>query len=149
VGLWWLGIPNLTLLLVVVFFCSFIPVLGVIISTVPIGIIAIQQGGFPLLLQVIFLVIVVHTIEAYVLNPKIFGEVLKIHPLAVLIILLVAEHNFGLWGLLLGLPLANYVITHVIFANLADPSEEAAFKEIAGVTEAPPPLSEEAPTPQT
>ncbi len=113
-GLYILNIPNLALLTVIVFVCSFIPVMGVIISTIPIGIVALATGGVVKLVVVIALIILIHTIETYLLNPNIYGAHLKMHPLIVLIVLLVAEHFFGIWGLVLGVPVSVYLLEVVI-----------------------------------
>lgn len=116
IGLVLLGVESPLFLSIVVFFCSFVPVVGAVMSSVPIGLVALQQdgGGFGMLLEVILLVIVIHAIEAYFLNPRILGSLLHIHPLIVLVVLLVAEHFFGVWGLLLGVPVAYYVFNRFI-----------------------------------
>ncbi len=49
----------------------------------------------------IVMVIGIHMIEAYGLNPAIYSAHLKLHPLLVLTVLVVAEHSLGVWGLLL------------------------------------------------
>ncbi len=43
----------------------------------------------------------IHFVEAYLLNPAIYAAHLKLHPLLVLSVLVVAEHSLGVWGLLL------------------------------------------------
>jgi predicted PurR-regulated permease PerM len=65
-------------------------------------------------LAAIGLVIVIHAIEAYLLNPIIYGRHLKLNPVLTLIILYVGYHAFGLWGMLLGVPVARYFIHDVI-----------------------------------
>jgi predicted PurR-regulated permease PerM len=60
------------------------------------------------------MVLIVHAIEAYMLNPIIYGRHMKMHPVAILVILVVGEHLFGIWGLLLGVPVAAFVWTYVI-----------------------------------
>ena len=107
------------------FICSFIPVLGIFLSSVPICILGLQTGGFALVLKLILFVIGIHLIEAYVLNPKIVGAVMHIHFLAVLIILLVAGKLFGFWGLLLGIPTFQYVFNEIIM-NPNKQSDRAA-----------------------
>lgn len=47
------------------------------------------------------MVTLIHFIEAYGLNPAIYSAHLKLHPLLVLTVLVVAEHSLGVWGLLL------------------------------------------------
>ena len=43
----------------------------------------------------------IHFVEAYLLNPAIYSAHLKLHPLMVLTVLVMAEHSLGVWGLLL------------------------------------------------
>jgi predicted PurR-regulated permease PerM len=114
VGLLLLDIPLVAMLSVIVFFCSFVPVLGVFISTTPIVLVALNAGGPGLSLAAIGLVIVIHAIEAYLLNPIIYGRHLKLNPVLTLIILYVGYHAFGLWGMLLGVPVARYFIHYVL-----------------------------------
>ena len=114
IGLLLLDIPLVAMLSIIVFVCSFVPVLGVFISTTPIVLVALNTGGPGLSLAAIGLVIVIHAIEAYVLNPLIYGRHLKLNPVLTLIILYVGYHAFGLWGMLLGVPVARYFIHDVI-----------------------------------
>jgi predicted PurR-regulated permease PerM len=123
VGLSFLGVESRYFLSVIVFFCSFIPVLGVFVSTVPMSIVALvqQHGGFGLMLEVILMVTLIHLIEAYLLNPLIMGEHFKMNPIVVIVILLVSEHFFGVWGLLLGVPVCYYLFYYAIQGN-SEPS---------------------------
>jgi predicted PurR-regulated permease PerM len=114
VGMIILGLPSLAMLSLIVFVCSFIPVLGVFISTIPIVLVAINTGGVGLAVAVVVMVFMIHTIEAYVLNPLIYGRHMQLNPVLVLIILFVGHHLFGLWGLLLGVPVAHYFL-HDVF----------------------------------
>jgi predicted PurR-regulated permease PerM len=109
-----LGLPSIALLTTIVFFCSYIPILGMILSTIPAALLALKLGGFARVLWLVAAVLVIHAVEAYLLNPLIYGRHLRLHPLAVLVVLLVAEHLFGVWGLLLGVPIAAFVFKHVI-----------------------------------
>jgi predicted PurR-regulated permease PerM len=114
IGLSLLGVPSLSVLSLIVFLCSFIPVLGVFISTIPIVLVAINSDGLNLAVLSVLMVIVVHAIEAYLLNPMIYGKHLKINPVIVLIILFIGHHAFGVWGMLLGVPVAHYFL-HDVF----------------------------------
>jgi len=79
----------------IVFICSFIPILDLFLSSLLICILGLQTGGFALVLKLTLFIIGIHLVESYLLNPKIMGAVMKIHFLAVLIILLVAGKLFG------------------------------------------------------
>jgi predicted PurR-regulated permease PerM len=120
-------VQNRAFLCTIVFFCSFIPVLGVFISSVPIALMALTQtgGGIIKALEMIAAITIIHFIEATILNPKIMGDMLKLHPLLVLIILFVGEHLFGLWGLLLGVPVCVYIFRYVILRKDETPESAA------------------------
>ena len=122
IALWLIGVEYKFILALIVFVFSFIPVVGVILSGVPMCTIAVLQPGGSLLmaLQVIVAIAVIHLIEAMILGPRIIGKIGHLHPILVIVILLVAEHFFGMWGLILGVPVAIYVI-QVILLNHAIP----------------------------
>lgn len=109
-----LGLPSIAILAMIVFVCSYIPVLGMFLSTLPAAFLALRVGGVPHVLWLIVAILVIHAVEAYMLNPLIYGRHLRLHPLAVLVILVIAEHVVGVWGLLLGVPVAAFIIKYVI-----------------------------------
>lgn len=109
-----LGLPSIALLAMIVFVCSYIPILGMVLSTLPAAFLALKVGGVTHVLWLFAAILVIHAIEAYMLNPLIYGRHLRLHPVAVLLILVVAEHLFGVWGLLLGVPIAAFVLKYVI-----------------------------------
>uniref|UniRef100_A0A383VRY6 AI-2E family transporter n=1 Tax=Tetradesmus obliquus TaxID=3088 RepID=A0A383VRY6_TETOB len=113
-GMWALAIPGIGLMSMFVFICSFIPIAGVIISTTPIGFVALTEYGFIKLALVIIMVTGVHFVEAYMLNPAIYSAHLKLHPLMVLVTLVIAEHSLGVWGLLLAVPLTVFALDYLI-----------------------------------
>lgn len=115
IGIYMIGIgEKVAFLSVLVFLCSFIPVAGVFISSVPICLIALQISGFKLMLLAILLITVIHMIEAYVLNPKIYGHHMHMNPVIVLIILTIGGKLFHVWGLILGVPICTYIFGHAI-----------------------------------
>ncbi|HMQ22343.1 MAG TPA: AI-2E family transporter, partial [Planctomycetota bacterium] len=114
IGMWFLGIPNMAFLAGVVFICSFIPVAGTFLSTAPICLVALDHAGIGLVLWVIGMVSIVHAVEAYILNPMIFGAHLHMNPVLVLAVLLIGHKLFGVWGLLLCVPTVTYFFGHAI-----------------------------------
>jgi predicted PurR-regulated permease PerM len=111
-----LGIQNEAFLCAIVFVCSFIPILGTVFSSVPIAVMAIIQegGGVMLAVWAVIGILIVHFIETSILNPKIIGEMLHLHPVVVLTVLAIGEHFFGVWGLLLATPVVVYLFRVVI-----------------------------------
>lgn len=84
-GLLLLDIPGARFLSLLVFVCSFVPVVGVFVSTIPACVLALAEHGGLRLAQVVIMVLVVHFIEAYLLYPQIYASKLKVHPLLVLV----------------------------------------------------------------
>lgn len=113
-GLWFLDVPALAPLALLVFLCSFIPVLGVFLSTTPAVLVALNAGGVARAGGVILMVLCVHAVETYVLNPLVYGRHLRLNPALVLIILYLGHHVFGVWGMVLGVPVAHYLLHDVL-----------------------------------
>jgi len=121
-----LGIPLVAMLSLIVFACSFLPVVGVVASTVPIALVALNAGGLGLSFSAVWILVLLHAAEAYLLNPWIYGKHLKLNPVLTLIILYVAYHAFGLWGMLLGVPVARYFMHDVLGMSEWDSSAAPA-----------------------
>lgn len=113
IGMMLLGLKEITFLSIIVFIFSFIPVLGVFISSVPIVIVSFNTGGIITALLAALMILAVHMIEAYVLNPRIYAAHMKLNPVFVLIILFLGHHLFGVWGMLLGVPVIYYFMTYI------------------------------------
>lgn len=105
-----LGFPNLATLWIMILILSLIPVAGVIVSLVPLTIIAFKIGGFAKVVSVLIMIAMVHAFESYVLNPKLMSAKVELPIFFTFIILLVAEHIIGVWGLLIGIPLFIFLL---------------------------------------
>lgn len=115
IGLWLLGLGQyLAFLSTIVFLFSFVPVAGVFISSVPICMVALQAGGLHSVMFAIGLITLIHMMEGYVLNPRIYGSHFRINPVVVLVILTIGGKLFHFWGLVLGVPLCTWFFTHAI-----------------------------------
>lgn len=116
-----LGVNNVVLLSTLVFFCGLIPVLGIILSSVPIVLMAVNSGGISLAAWSVVVIAAISLFETYVLNPRIVSSVMSMNPVFTLIILYLAYSLFGLWGVLLGVPVAVYIYRRIT-APPAEPS---------------------------
>ena len=108
--LWVLGFPQLIGLGIMIFFLGLIPVAGVIISLVPLCMIAYNIGGFTTVVAVVVMVMIIHALEAYILNPKFMSVKTNLPTFFTLAVLLLAEHFFGIWGLIIGIPIFIFII---------------------------------------
>lgn len=110
IGLSVMGFHQLPSLGLMVFCFSLIPVAGVIISCVPLSFIAYSQGGLNDLIFVLVMILVIHLLEAYVLNPKFMSSRTELPIFYTFVILLVAERLFGVWGLIVGIPVFTFFL---------------------------------------
>lgn len=105
IALWFMGFPNLLGLALIIFMLGLIPVAGVFISLVPLGLIAFSLGGVKYIVYLLVLVVVIHAIEAYFLNPKLMSSKTNLPVFYTFVILIFSEHFIGPWGLIIGIPL--------------------------------------------
>lgn len=89
----WDSFPFIYTLALIVFICWFIPVLWLFISTIPIIIIWYTMvWGISVVFQIIWLIIIIHLIEAYYLNPKIVSNVIHLPISLTFLVLIISEH---------------------------------------------------------
>ena len=62
------------------------------------------------MVAVLIMIILIHMMEAYVLNPKLMSDQTKLPVCFIFIILLVGEHYLGVWGLLIGVPIFIFLL---------------------------------------
>lgn len=105
-----IGFNQLPSLAIMIFILSLIPVAGVIISCIPLCFIAYSQGGINDVIYVLVVVIVVHLFESYVLNPKFMSSKTDLPIFYTFVILLVSERLFGVWGLIVGIPIFTFFL---------------------------------------
>lgn len=108
--LYFIGFPNVIGLGLMIFILGLIPVAGVVLSFIPLSIIAFSIGGLQKVLLVVALVLILHAFESYVLNPKLMSMKTKLPIFLTFAILMVGEHLMGMWGLLVGLPLFMFFL---------------------------------------
>lgn len=110
ISLWILGFPQLGGLSIMVFLLGLIPVAGVIISLIPLVIIAYSIGGMIKVLYVGIAIIIIHGIEAYILNPNLMSSKTNLPVFYTFIVLIFSEHFFGIWGLIIGIPVFVFLL---------------------------------------
>lgn len=116
------GLKYWPILAIVAALMSIVPIFGSILSAIPAVMIGLTQG-LRTAIPVLIWIVMIHQIEANLLNPKIIGAAAKIHPVLVVLALITGEHFFGLWGALLGVPvlsLTQGVFNHFRFEAMPD-----------------------------
>ncbi|MDR6879240.1 putative PurR-regulated permease PerM [Bacillus sp. 3255] len=110
IGLWILGFPYLFALAIMIFLLSLIPVAGFLISLLPLGIIGYNIGGLWMVIYVISMIMVLHFLEGYFLNPKLMSSKMNLPMFYTFIVLIFSEHYLGTWGLIVGIPVFIFLL---------------------------------------
>jgi predicted PurR-regulated permease PerM len=111
-----LGVEHAVLLAGAVFVLCLVPTLGLIIAWVLLAVVALVQpgGGLVLALKVTGAVAFAVLLETFVFSPRILGRMMELHPVLIIALLPLAQYFFGVWGLILAMPVTVYVIYEVI-----------------------------------
>jgi predicted PurR-regulated permease PerM len=109
---------------------SIVPVFGSIVSTVPIVLVSLTVS-FVTALKAVLVIIVIHLLEANVLNPKVLGHHVELHPAVILFSIVVAEHFLGPIGLVAGVPIAACLrsLLRFAYAQLVPEAPSEALQE--------------------
>lgn len=102
--------PNIVGLFIIIFLLGMIPVAGVIISLVPLSIIAYTVGGVDYIIGMLVLITILHVIESYILNPKLMSYKTKLPVFVTFLVLILSEHFMGVWGLIVGIPITIFIL---------------------------------------
>jgi len=116
-GLWLVGVSVGPLIGMIAGLISFVPYLGAITGVV-MGVIAalVQYQDWYHVLLVLGVFAIGQTLEGYVLVPRLVGEKIGLHPVAVIFAVLAGGELFGFIGVLLALPVASVVMVLLRYA---------------------------------
>ncbi|MEK1381208.1 AI-2E family transporter [Limosilactobacillus fermentum] len=110
IALFFMKMPQIFALGLMVFILSLVPVAGVIISLVPLSMVGYSVGGIRYIVYLIIVILVIHMIESYILNPKFMSSRTELPIFYTFVVLLVSEHLFGVWGLIVGVPIFTFFL---------------------------------------
>lgn len=115
IGLWIIGLDYAILLALFMMVTNIIPYVGPFLGAAPAVVVAFIQDPIKVL-WVIVVIIIVQQIESNVISPLIQGKSLKVHPLTIIIVLLVAGNLAGIIGMLIAVPF--YAVAKVVVKNI-------------------------------
>lgn len=120
-----MGFPHLIALGIMLFILGLVPVAGVIISLIPLSIIAYSIGGLMYIVYILVIVMVLHAIEAYFLNPKLMSAKTDLPIFYTFMVILFSEHFLGVWGLIIGIPLFMFLLDILGVNSSEDPAKKS------------------------
>ena len=106
-GLWIAGVPYAGLIGAVAGVFNLVPYLGLIVSVIPLLIVALLSGSFlSIIVRAGIVFAIVQTIDSTIAGPRIVGGSVGLHPVWVILALAVGGAFFGFVGLLIAMPAA-------------------------------------------
>lgn len=104
------GLQYAMLLAVLVGLSVVVPYVGATVVTFPVLLVAWFQWGWgPDFAWVTIAYLVIQALDGNVLVPLLFGEVVNLHPIAIIVAILVFGGLWGFWGVFFAIPLATLV----------------------------------------
>lgn len=106
-----LGMPYVIVLALFAGITRAIPVIGPVVSGIPIILIGMLRtpGDLTIPIYLTIFVIVMHFVESKFIMPRLIGDRMHLHPAIVIIVLLIGAQLFGLGGMFLAAPVAAVI----------------------------------------
>jgi putative heme transporter len=101
-----IGVPLVVPLMVVVFLGAFIPLIGAFVAGAIAALVALISEGVLAAALVVAAITVIQQVEGDLLYPNIVGRAIRLHPVAILLVLAAGTVVAGIVGALLSVPVA-------------------------------------------
>jgi len=116
IGLFFCGTPMSLFIGLLAGLASLVPYLGLVFGFVPAAILTFMQTqDWVLVFGVAGVFVVVQGLEGMIITPRIVGEKIGLHPVAIILAVLLGAEFFGLVGVIVSVPVAaalNVLFTH-------------------------------------
>jgi len=123
-----IGVPAALPLAILAAFADLIPLVGGVLAVAPSVLFALTIG--PLQAAIVLVALVIYQqFESHLLLPRVYGQSLRLSPLAVIVALLVGGTLLGIVGALLALPLAAGIRVLIENYRIELPGEHPGEKE--------------------
>jgi predicted PurR-regulated permease PerM len=104
IGFTFLGLPSPLVLGLIAGVCEFVPLVGPILVALIAAIVAMLHAGPFSALMVLLFLGVLRIVQDYVVYPRLIGQGIHLHPLAVIIAILCGAELAGVAGIFLAIP---------------------------------------------
>lgn len=104
IGFALLGIPSPLVLGLIAGICEFVPLVGPVLVLVMAAVAALLHGGMFAAILVVAFLIVLRIVQDYFVYPRLIGQGIHLHPLAVILAILCGAELAGVAGIFLAIP---------------------------------------------
>ncbi|WP_417563598.1 AI-2E family transporter [Microbacterium sp.] len=116
-GAFLLGVPLAVPVGVLVFLGSFVPIVGAVVTGAVAVFLALVYNGWWIALWMLVVVLGVQQLEGHILQPLLMGSAVKVHPLAVVLVVAGGAMIAGIPGALFAVPLAAFVNVVAVYLS--------------------------------
>jgi len=121
VALWLLGVPLLVPLIILVFLAAFIPLIGILVAGALAILVTLGTKGWLAAVILLAVFLLENQIEGHLLQPLVVGRAVRLHPLAIILVLAVGGVIAGIPGAIVAVPAAAVITYAVPFLRGAGP----------------------------
>jgi predicted PurR-regulated permease PerM len=135
IGFWLIGLPSPLVLGLIAGFLEFVPLVGPLVVAILAALLGMLHVGFGRAFIVLLFLGVLRIIQDYVIYPRIIGEGIHLHPLAVILAILAGAEIAGVAGIFLAIPVIAIItvsyrhwLEHRGSETIAEVIEEAVIE---------------------
>src|SRR5712672_1084965 len=136
IGFWLLGLPSPLVLGLIAGMLEFVPLVGPLAVAILAILLALLHSGFGLAFAVMIFLGVLRVAEDYVIYPRLIGQGIHLHPLAVILAILAGAEIAGVAGIFLAIPVIAIItvsyrhwLEHRGSESISEILEEATAEE--------------------
>ncbi len=104
--LWLLGVPLLVPLVILVFLAAYIPLVGILVVGALAILVTLATRGWVAAVILLAVLLAENQLESHLLQPLVVGRVVRLHPLAIIVVLTVGGIVAGVPGAVVAVPVA-------------------------------------------
>jgi predicted PurR-regulated permease PerM len=105
-ALWILGVPLLVPLIILVFVAAFVPLVGILVAGALAILVTLGTKGWLAAVILLAVFLLENQIESHLLQPLVVGRIVRLHPLAIILVLAVGGIVAGIPGAIVAVPAA-------------------------------------------
>ena len=112
-SLWVLGVPLLVPLVILVFLAAFVPLVGILVAGALAVAVTLGTRGWIAAVVLVVIFILENQLESHLLQPLVVGRMVRLHPLAIILVLAIGGVVAGIPGAIVAVPSAAALVRAV------------------------------------
>jgi predicted PurR-regulated permease PerM len=100
-----IGAPLVVPLALFMFLAAFVPLVGVLVAGAVALLVVLATKGWIAAIIVLIVMVVMNQLEGHLLQPQVVGKMVRLHPLAVILVLAVGGVVAGIAGAVVAVPI--------------------------------------------